>query len=424
MDKMERNMKSPSTAGFGLIQAMIGVVIIGIMSLVFVRKTANRQDLAVAVRHISYRDQVLDYYASVANNRIAWKNTRAGVADWNSATNIALKDVDDTELIPSSGLLLSEQNIADGKILPTTRRPCPSIPASGKISINHFCLRVKKTGPTKITITLGYQEEGRTTAEMANYIIKPKERDIDHSYGITTGRNDCVKRAIGWLDFNDKRIECSAYNLIEPPCYKSSTYQLPTYSTRCSWNGAGKCPDISSTGGKTALIGFRNTALRPEGNTRCSGSSNILLAKASLPEGNNSMDSYGGIGRIDPVGRVYALSSSYMAVQPFDCSIYGSNFATQGWNSDGTHAGCKEIRRGEKGNRGPIGLTGDRGASPPNDKDRIIIVRGHQVRPKKYHWEKARGNRGGTGDDGPPGDPGPTGRGPSGDDKSCCRCPQ
>ena len=186
-----------SVAGFGLIQAMVGVVIVGIISSVVVLKTTNQQDLAVAIQLIGYRDQVLNYYTSVANTRISYMNTRAAVANWDTATNIALKDVDYTEtLIPSGGLLLSEQNIADEDILPTTRRTCPLTPASGKIAISHFCIRATKAGPTKIKITVDYQKEGLTTAEMANYIIKPRSREVDHNHGFTIGRRDCGERAV------------------------------------------------------------------------------------------------------------------------------------------------------------------------------------------------------------------------------------
>ena len=186
-----------SIAGFGLIQVMAGVVIVGIISLVFVLKTNNQQELVAAIQLIGYRDQALNYYASVANTRISYMNTRAAVANWNSATNIALKDIDYTEtLIPSGGLLLSEQNIADENILPTPRRTCPPIPASGKIAFSHFCLRATKVGPTKIRITVDYRKEGLTAAEMANYIIKPRSREVDHRYEVATGRRDCSEKAI------------------------------------------------------------------------------------------------------------------------------------------------------------------------------------------------------------------------------------
>ena len=200
MNKKRNNVKSIS--GFGLIHAMSSVTIVGVISLAFVFKTTSQQDLVVAFQLISYRDQVLNYYTSVASDRVSYINTRAAVADWNSATDIALKDIDYTEtLIPSGGLLLSEQNIADGDILPSPRRTCPPIPASGKIAISHFCLKATKTGPTKIKITVDYQKEGRTVAEMANYTIKPRSREVEHRPDLTTSRRDCDE-----LDSRNKAI--------------------------------------------------------------------------------------------------------------------------------------------------------------------------------------------------------------------------
>ena len=408
-------MKSRSVAGFGMIQAMVGVVVIGILSLTFVRKSSNRQELGITIRHVSYRDQVLDYYTSVAYNRTSWHNTKNAVTNWSGVginDEIKLVDVVDTSevLIPIGGLLLNEQNISDGNILPTPRETCPPVPSSGKIAESHFCLKATKIGAEKIKISVDYQKKGRTVAEMAKYIIKPRSREIDLSFDETlVGRNNCGRRAITRLDFNDKRITCSSQDLIEPPCYRWSSYQ--TNTARCSRNGAGKCPDISSTGGKTALIGFSNTINRPFGNVRCSSSSNILLKKDSLPVGSLT-DSYGGIGEIKNTGKALATSYTYMAVEPYSCLPYGSDYAMQGWDSYGKKIGCVKIRKGDRGETGPRGLKGDTGTEPPNDKNGT-----------KYHWERARGARGPKGPPGETGPDGPAGPGQPGDSVSCCSCP-
>ena len=122
MDKIRQNIKS-SSAGFGLIQAMVGILILGIISLTFIRKTANRYDIRDALQLVSYRDQVLSYYTSLASNRIAWRNTRGSDVSWRAVDPddaITLKDVDNTSRIKSAGLLLNEDSIANGVILPST----------------------------------------------------------------------------------------------------------------------------------------------------------------------------------------------------------------------------------------------------------------------------------------------------------------
>ena len=396
-----------SIAGFGMIQAMVGVVVVGILSLTFVRKTANRQELGITIRHVSYRDQVLDYYTSVANNRISWRNTKGAVTNWGGVgvgSGIKLVDVDATKtLIPIGGLLLTEQNIVDGNILPSPQRTCPPIPSGGKIATNHFCLKATKAGAEKVKISLDFQKEGRTVAEMSNYIIQPRSRDIDLGFGETlVGRNDCSKygKAITRLDFNNKRITCSSRKLIEPPCYKWSSYLLPAYTAFCSRNGDGKCPDVSAAGGKTALVGFSNVSSRPYGNTRCSGASNVLFSRASLASftgtnGIRSIDSQGSVRSIDATG-------DYIAVQPHTCP---TGHATRGWDSaTGAHIspnGCVLIEKGSRGRQGPRGFTGPRG--------------------QRNYVRGPRGDKGEIGDDGPRGDTGPPGYdGETGDGAYCC----
>ena len=64
------------SAGFGLLQVMIGTVVLGIFAMVFVRKAQNRADISLLTELITYRDQVLDYYSAVVQSRTAWQCTR------------------------------------------------------------------------------------------------------------------------------------------------------------------------------------------------------------------------------------------------------------------------------------------------------------------------------------------------------------
>ena len=148
MNKKGNNVKSIS--GFGMIQVMVGVVVIGIMSMVFIRKSLNRQDLGIALQLISYRDQVLDYYTALASNRISWQNTRASnSSDWGTDSDIILvdlKDADGSTRIPKPGLKLSyDDNVVKGTILPNPLSTCkPADPDGEYKEANHFCLTATK----------------------------------------------------------------------------------------------------------------------------------------------------------------------------------------------------------------------------------------------------------------------------------------
>ena len=372
-------MKSRSVAGFGMIQVMVGAVVLGIFAVVFVRKTYNKAEIGISIQLISYRDQVLDYYTALASNRISWRETRG--TNWNSiATNsaIELKDVDGSGRIPSSGLALVEDNISDGEILPPTPLPtCPPTPASGKINTTHFCLTATKTGPQQIEIEIEYKLEGRTEAEMINYLVGSGSRSVSFG-GATTVGTDCGTRAIIDLDFttDPPTVTCSADPLVEPPCY------------RCIGALQGKCPD--SGGGKTAITGFDSN-----GRTTCSNSNNILVAKNFLPINSS-------IREVSMQGRLLPVFGRYIAVQPYDC---GSGSATQGWYNDGRHTNCVTLQYGNPGPDGPQGFRGPRG----------II-----------------GDKGPDGFDGDAGEPGPKGpdgdsgdRGATGASQYCCSdCPR
>lgn len=68
--------KSSTVGGFGLLQVMIGTVVLGIFAMVFVRKAYNRADISLITELTTYRDQVIDYYAAVVQSRTAWQCTR------------------------------------------------------------------------------------------------------------------------------------------------------------------------------------------------------------------------------------------------------------------------------------------------------------------------------------------------------------
>ena len=353
-------MRLCSVAGFGLIQVMVGVVVVGILSLTFARKALNRQDLGIALQLVSYRDQALDYYTALASNRISWEKTRG--TTWSSIANntgIELKDADDTSRVPSAGLLLSwEDHITSGNILPSTLQTCKPEPVPpAKYDEDHFCLKAIKVSNEKLKISVEYRKEDHTPAEMETYLVKPVDRNISFS-GATVGLS-CGNQAMTGLSFEDKSISCSGsnYNLITPRI----------------------CPNI---GGQTAVIGFSG------GMVNCSN--DVLLAKASLPSYSS------GVAQIDGRGIVTAITG-YISVEPHDC---GDGFATQGWNTDGSKVGtCLEIKKGDDGPKGPDGFRG-----PTGDRGLAGI----------------RGPKGDPGDDsiGPKGPSG--GVGPSGDNVYCC----
>ena len=69
------NYFSDDRSGFGLLQVMIGTVVLGIFAMIFVRKAYNRADISLLTELVTYRDQVLDYYAAVVQSRTAWQCT-------------------------------------------------------------------------------------------------------------------------------------------------------------------------------------------------------------------------------------------------------------------------------------------------------------------------------------------------------------
>ena len=334
------NSYSYSVAGFGLIQVMVGIAVMSILSLTFVRKTSNQFDIGVALQLISYRDQVLDYYSALASNRVSWRETRG--TNWNSVannTNIELKDVDGSKRIPVTGLLLTKDNIISGNILPSATPTCP--PPTGtppSYTSDHFCLKATKLASDKLQISVEYRKKDRTVAEMASYLIKPRERDISF-WGDTVGK-DCGKKAIVGLNLETNSIVCSGHDLITPPCYRT---------TAGSCGRAGECWDVGYA--RTSVEGFFSN-----GQTDCTGGNNILLATSSLPT------SPSGIASFDNRGRVTAITG-YIAVEPHDCNAIhgGSGWATQGWDSAGNHVGCRKIEKGYRGYRGPRGFRGQTG---------------------------------------------------------------
>ena len=325
-------MKLHSTTGFGLIQVMVGVIVLGIVSMVFIRKALNRQDLGVALQLVSYRDQVLDYYTALASNRISWERTRGST--WSSIPNntgIELKDADGTSRVPSAGLMLSwEDYVVSGNILPSTLTPCkPAAVSPAKYTDeDHFCLKAIKVTNEKLKISVEYRKKDHTQAEMETYLVKPVDRTVSFGSGGIVGLS-CGDQAMTGLSFEDRSLSCSGPNhrLIKPEMCP------PTYA-----------------GGQPAVQGF----------FRCSGANNVLLAKASLPSVSS------GVAEITSRGVVIPISSAnYIAVEPFNC---GAGKATQGWNSDGTHAGCLEIKKGPEGIKGPKGFygpVGDNGRRGP-----------------------------------------------------------
>lgn len=283
-------------AGFGMLQAMVGVAVLGILSLVFVRKSANRHEISIAIKLVSYRDQVLDYYTALASNRVSWRNTRRAVTNWNalsSGSGIDIRDVDNVVKIKAGGLLLPDTDITNGNILPLSIEACPT---TDPINDTHFCVRAKKgSTPNSINISIEYRQEGRTIAQMANYLVASKEREVNFG-GATTVGTDCGKKAIVNLDFATKTVTCSDDPLIEPPCYRG-----------CATSQQGKCPHPVG-GGKESVTGFINVPNR-HARTQCSGQGNILLAKSSLPV-NNGIASISRKGELTTIGNHFDRSTN------------------------------------------------------------------------------------------------------------------
>ena len=369
-------MKRRSTAGFGLIQVMIGIAVLGVVSLTFARKSFNRQDLGITLQLISYRDQVLDYYTSLASNRLSWKETRGG--NWSGVVDgstVTLKDVDGLRRIPSGGLELSwEEHITSGKILPTTMRTCVPDTTTKYTRENHFCLKAKKIALDQLQISIDYRKKDHTPAQMANYVVKPRSRSITFwqlsDGGLTVGKV-CEGKAIAGLNLENKEVTCSGYNLINPK------------------------PQCESVGGQRAVTGFSTGRPEDLAQTNCSAADNILLVKSSLP----SSPPGAGVSQIHR--GVVTPITGYIAVQPHTCP---SGRATQGWDQNGSHIGCVRVYKGPDGHRGPRGFQGDRGPRGPRQTE--------------------RGDDGDQGDPGPPGPKGdPGGVGPTGDSVYCCeRC--
>ena len=368
-------------AGFGLIQVMVGVVVLAIVSLTFARKSLNRQDLGIALQLVSYRDQVLDYYTALASNRISWQNTRRGTTwtDDNSIHDVEIRDADGSGRIPQPGLRLNyDDDVVKGTILPNPMRTCTARPSGNNkyTEADHFCLTATKLAKYKLKIRVEYRKKDHTPAQMESHVVKPAERSInfwEETVGKVCEDSAGRQKAVAGLNFENKAITCSPYNLIKPLI---------------------RCPSVD---GQTAVTGFS-----PDGRINCSENrfndsrDNVLIPKDALETTPAS-----GIASIDSRG-IPTVITKYIAVEPHDClNTHGAGYATIGWNRDGSHAGCRKIEKGVDGPLGPQGLTGLRG--PPGQD---------QTSPGP------RGDPGPKGKDGPRGHPGV--RGSRGNNKYCC----
>ena len=261
-------LRSP-IAGFGLLQVMIGTVVLGIFAMVFVRKAYNRADVGLLTELITYRDQVLDYYSAVVQSRTAWQCTRKcnSLQPVSIARTFKLYDGDGdcqhscppttsstpTLRIPINGwrFSLSDNNFAFSP--PSWARSAAEPSGTGNTDDTHpFFVKTEwqEVSPTtksvKVTISIFFSPSDNWKAKHTSLDIGDRHRVFymnrtpykNCSDGLAarfggnqfynyTGTSGGVRRyagdtAIVEIDATTGLVQCWDSPLVIPPCYRHS----------------------------------------------------------------------------------------------------------------------------------------------------------------------------------------------------------
>ena len=307
-------MKSRSVAGFGLLQVMIGTVVLGIFAMVFVRKAYNRADVGLLTELITYRDQVLDYYAAVIQSRTAWQCTRRCSGSPTSTAppvsfNLYDGDKDCQAGCPTTKTLrLPRQgwrfSMADNNTVfvppswtVTTSSTYPT--GVGNTGDTHpFFVKVEwqKTDATtsssvKVTISIDFSptnvwREDYTTMDVGSrkrvfYMNRTPYKNCADGLAASFGGNRFYSSetagipryagdtAVVAIDATTGLVECWNSPLVIPPCYRPNQFPFTSPSSSdsantldfvasqaCGWVDQGLCPKIGS--GTTGITHFDN----------------------------------------------------------------------------------------------------------------------------------------------------------------------
>ncbi len=406
--------------GFGIVTVMAGAVVLGIFALVYTQQMRNRASITLIGDLVSFREQVITYYASVISNRNTWECTVWG----NSALGNYLRTGS-----PRSGPLVVYKHGEDCQedFLPT---PAPdpdeliggsglglrmqdynNLPIDGATSTcdttQHFCLEAEWRGLTsnrhvevKLTLTANRTEIKNDLG--VNFDLADKEHAVylnrtvgkDCSEGRLTGHYRGTGKgvlayagdsAVVNFDSYTGLVECSSKGpLVVPPCYDlSGDSDNPFTKTgrvrgaafagikgrsfpgtagrglRCGAGATkGSCP-ATSGGGTTAIAFFDPWT----GISQCSHP-NILVneVEAGFSARHCSGENRYGIVRISDTG-TFTCSTAVMGggtggVEPEYCD---PGEAIRGFGSTGLVTACvpTPTGAGPRGFRGPRGEQGD-----------------------------------------------------------------
>ena len=351
-------MRLRTVSGFGLLQVMIGTVVLGIFAMVFVRKAQNRADISLLTELITYRDQVLDYYSAVVQSRTAWQCTRkcntGSLPTTPPGTGFKLYDGDGncqttcpastkpTLRLPDTGWRFSMSLTLNNKFAPFGLPYNGTLPTGNNGDTHPFLVKATwqkvstTTNSVKVTIKVEFDPTKVWRKKYTTMDIGDRERVF---YMNRTPYKNCADglaarfgskqfydsevagvhryagdTAVVAIDATTGLVECWNSPLVIPPCYEPSEFPFssPTSSPidspnhldfvadprGCSSIDKGLCPRINLTG-TTGITHFD----RFTGISHCSRE-HILMVEGSDGKSGVNCDAqgHGGLVGISPTG--------------------------------------------------------------------------------------------------------------------------
>ena len=330
-------MRSRSISGFGLLQVMIGTVVLGIFAMVFVRKAQNRADVSLLTELITYRDQVLDYYSAVVQSRTAWQCTRKCGSPTTANQGFNLYDGDGecqggcpttkTLRLPSQGWRFSNKVAFS----PPSAFPSPPGDADNPFFVQATWQRVNTANnEVKVTVSVNFSPNIEWKKDYTTMDIGDRKRVFymnrtpykNCSDGLASGFSGRffddggsgagVERyagdtAVVAIDATTGLVNCWNSPLVIPPCYdlsnppfssNHSNRDLPGKNARldfvaaenCGATDKGLCPR-TSLGGTTGITHFD----RATGISHCAQQHILVVERNGVSEVNCGSIGSGGL---------------------------------------------------------------------------------------------------------------------------------
>ena len=380
-----------SADGFGLLQVMIGTVVLGIFAMVFVRKAQNRADVSLLTELITYRDQVLDYYSAVVQSRTAWQCTRKCGSPTTADTGFNLYDGDancqfgcspssptkPTLRLPSFGWRFSHASLFDPS---SSSWPRSSGPVSTSIpdeDTHPFFVQAKwqiissVTNEVKVTISVSFTpgdewKKKYTTMDIGErkrvfYMNRTPHKNCSDGLAarVTGGSLFFDDRGVGTgveryagdtavvsIDATTGLVNCWNSPLVIPPCYEPDKPPFTGHSTSrgVSFTAAkpcdrfadkGLCPKIGS--GTTGITYFDSST----GVSHC-GTRHILMVEKSGNSGVNcGLTGSGGLVGVSTSGEFIcsndsgAVGGTGVEHNDTTSSVPTCSYGIRGWDGSG-----------------------------------------------------------------------------------------